>query len=242
MGGHTSAYRWHINDPLVFNKGIRVTMEHFGWISPDENPNYKSMSWNEREDDYSSVAFWYQTGTPTFEARAPHSRERKLPSLDRMVVYARDFNDPKYHGAGEAGPQTLDLYDGPQLLYRPERQEGAWIEIPFEIKKKEPLRLLLNVTKADDFGQYQASLNGVKLRGPVDLFSETVSSEEFHLLDFWPEPGIYTLRLECTGKDPRSKGYYLGIESVRLRERRPRVTEMGHDKNKDWQKEHLLYE
>ena len=33
VGGHTSAYRWHINDPIVFNKGIKVTFEHFGWIT-----------------------------------------------------------------------------------------------------------------------------------------------------------------------------------------------------------------
>ncbi|MHC4735755.1 MAG: DUF2961 domain-containing protein, partial [Planctomycetota bacterium] len=66
VGGHTSAYRWHINDPIVFGKSIRFTIEHFGWMSPDENPQYKSHSWNEREDDYSSVAFWYQTGKTTF--------------------------------------------------------------------------------------------------------------------------------------------------------------------------------
>jgi len=35
IGGHTSAYRWHINDPIVFNTGIKVSFEHFGWIAPD---------------------------------------------------------------------------------------------------------------------------------------------------------------------------------------------------------------
>jgi len=57
VGGHTSAYRWHIHDPLTFTKGIKVTFEHFGWISPDENPDHKSTSWNEREDDYCKVPF-----------------------------------------------------------------------------------------------------------------------------------------------------------------------------------------
>ena len=93
VGGHTSAYRWHVNDPLVFNTGIKVTLEHFGWISPDENPEYKSTSWNEREDDYASVAFWYQTGESTFAARAPHARERRLPSLERLTVRAADFTE-----------------------------------------------------------------------------------------------------------------------------------------------------
>lgn len=242
VGGHTSAYRWHIQDPIVFNTGIRVTFEHFGWISPDENPNNKSNSWNEREDDYSSVAFWYQTGEPTFAARAPEGRERRLPSLERLIAYARDSADAHHHGDGEAVKQPLpQLYDGPQLLYKPPQQEGAWLEMPFDVKEKEPLRLLLNATRSDDFGIYQPSLNGVKLGEPIDFYSVTLDSREFHLLDFWPEPGHYTLRLECTGKDPHSTGHYLGIESVRLRERRPRVAKWGWDKEKDWKQKPVVY-
>ena len=241
VGSHTSAYRWHLNDPIVFQKGIKVTFEHFGWISPDENPNYRSTSWNEREDDYSSVAFWYQTGTPTFAARAPHARERTLPSLERVIANARDYAGSSYHGPGEAAPQRLDFYDGPQLLYKPLTQENAWIEIPFTVAKKEPLRLLLNMTKSYDFGQYQAFLNGTKLGGKMDFYSARVENEEYHLLDFWPEPGPYLLRLECVGKNPAAQGYFLGLESVRLRERRPRVAEMGHDRNKDWHLQPTLY-
>ena len=75
----------------------------------------------------------------------------------------------------------------------------------------------------------------------MDLYSKEVKNREFYLLDFWPKPGTYILRLECTGKNPLSKGYYLGIESVRLRERRPRVKEYGHDEDKDWRKEKRLY-
>ncbi len=242
VGGHTSAYRWHIQDPIVFEKGIKVTFEHFGWISPDENPNYKAMSWNERQDDYSSVAFWYQTGEPTFEARAPHARERRLPSLERIVVGGRALLDSKRQGAGEAVLQQLAVHEGPQVLYKPPQAEGAWLEVPFTVTNKEPLRLLLNLTTSYDFGRYQASLNGVKLGEPFDLYSAEVAAKEIHLLDFWPEPGSYTLRLDCVGANPMSRGAYLGIESVRLRERRPRVAEYGHDKNKDWRQKPILYD
>ncbi len=241
VGSHTCAYRWHLQDPLVFEKSIRVTIEHFGWMSPDENPDYKSNSWNERQDDYSSVAFWYQTGKPTFSARAPHAKERSLLNLD-SIIWARDYTDDKYHGAGKAVAQKLGLYEQEQLLYTPEQQGNAWVEIPFEVKKKEPKRLLLVLTQSNDFGKYQAYLNGIKLGGVIDLYSKDIGSREVHLLDFWPDPGEYRLRLECVGKNPLSQGYYLGIESVRLRERRPRVTEYGHDKDKDWKTKPLLYE
>jgi len=241
VGGHTSAYRWHINDPLVFNTGIKVTFEHFGWISPDENPDRKSTSWNEREDDYASVAFWYQTGQPTFAARAPHARERKLPNIERLIVPAADFAADKNHGIGSVTTQQLDLYERKQLLYMPRQADGAFLEIPFAVKKKEPLRLLLNMTKSYDFGKYQASLNGVKLGGVIDLYSAKIVNEEVHLLDFWPQPGTYTLRLDCVGKNAQSEGYYCGIESVRLRERRPRVAEMAHEKDNDWKARPRLY-
>jgi hypothetical protein len=241
VGGHTSAYRWHLADPIVFNTGLKVTFEHWGWISPDENPDRKSMSWNEREDDYASVAFWYQTGEPSPQPPVPPAAARRLPSLERVIAWARDFADPAHHGVGPAGPQTLDLYEGPQLLYRPPQAEGAWLEVRFRVEKKEPLRLLLNATQSYDFGRYQASLNDVKLGGPLDFYSPQIVNTEFHLLDFWPEPGDYTLRLECVGKHPASQGYFLGLESVRLRERRPRVAEYGHDRDRDWRTNPILY-
>lgn len=45
--GQISMYRFHIEDPVVFDRSIRVTIEH-GHA-------------NKRSDDLSSVAYWYQT-------------------------------------------------------------------------------------------------------------------------------------------------------------------------------------
>jgi hypothetical protein len=50
------------------------------------------------------------------------------------------------------------------------------------------------------------------------------------------------LRLECVGQNQASARHYLGIESVRLRERRPRVAKYGHNKDKDWRENPVLYE
>ncbi|HRF59749.1 MAG TPA: DUF2961 domain-containing protein [Fimbriimonadaceae bacterium] len=253
VGGHTSAYRWHVQDPIVFEKGIKVTFEHFGWISPDENPDGKSMSWNEREDDYSSVAFWYQTGAPTFTARAPWGSQRRLPSLERAKSYAADFRGAPSHGAGDVVAQALGIFERPQALYMPKTAENAWFEVPIEVRAREPLRLVLKLAKSYDFGIYQATLIApprsgsgtpirLKLGAPIDLYSATIEDVEAHLLDFWPEPGRYVVRLECVGKHPLSSGYFLGWESVRLRERRPRVQAYGFDRDRDWRSNPVLYE
>jgi len=45
--GKISAYRFHIEDPIMFDKSIKVTIEH------GHN--------NHRSDDYSSTVYWYQT-------------------------------------------------------------------------------------------------------------------------------------------------------------------------------------
>lgn len=199
VGGHTSAYRWHIPDPIVFNTGIKVTIEHFGWISPDENPKYISDSWNERQDDYASVAYWYQTAAPTFSARAPHARERKLPNLDTIFPVA-ELAGKLRHGEGSVETQKILSYPKGQILYKPAAAENAWIEIPFDVKEKTPVRLLLSMTRSYDFGRYKASLDGVPIGDVLDLYNSTTDNWEYHLLDFWPEPGEHTLRLECVGK------------------------------------------
>jgi len=259
VGGHTSAYRWHINDPFLFNESIKVQLETFGWMSPDENPEYRAMSWNPREDDYASVAFWYQTGTPTFEARAPHARERRLPNIDRLIVYPSDLDYGQkpvseelvrleYDGRREKPATEKEVQRYPEhfdhhVLFVPAEGEGKnSIEVPFTVEKKEPLRLLIHMGLGPNLGVFEVSLDGVKLGVPMDYYSPTVCAKEFHFLDFWPDPGTYTLRLDCVGKNHLSSGYALMIESVRLRERRPRVVEMGHDKDKDWRKEPLYYE
>jgi hypothetical protein len=242
VGGHTSAYRWHVQDPLVFNTSLKVTIEHWGWISTDENPEGKLDSWNEREDDFSSVAFWYQTGEPTAAEPVPDAAARTLPDLDQSVA-AKDFVAGSHHGPGECVVQgNLPFYPAGQLFYKPAEATGAWVEIPFHVAKREPRRLLLAVTRANDYGIYQAYLNGVKIGPPLDLYAAEVGEWEFHLLDFWTEPGDYTLRLECVGKNPLSQGHYLGLDSVRLRERRPRVSEWAREKDLNWRDKPVLHQ
>ncbi len=253
VGGHTSAYRWHINDPFVFNESFKFDFETFGWMSPDENDANRPHSWNPREDDYASVAFWYQTGTPTFSARAPHAKERALPNIERNVVVVSSLplgqrNDldeqelPRleYDGRKGSSPTEMevqrysDLFEH-YLLYSPAGTDGRnSLEIPFEVLEKEPLRLLIKVATGPDLGIYRVSLEGVELGDAMDFYSPTVQDREFHFLDFWPEPGTYTLRLECVGKNHLSSGHALLIESVRLRERRPRVKAYGYEKDNDW--------
>jgi hypothetical protein len=66
-------YRFHIEDPVVFKRSIRVTIEH-GHA-------------NRRGDEYSSVAFWYQA--------EPHAPMPALPAADKRLPSFRDVYEPR---------------------------------------------------------------------------------------------------------------------------------------------------
>jgi hypothetical protein len=251
VGGHTSAYRWHVNDPILFSRSIKVQFETFGWMSPDENAENRAHSWNPREDDYASVAFWYQTGTPTFNVRAPHAKQRSLPNIERLTIYASDLDfgqtgrDPteplprlEYDGRKATTASQISVHIFPEwfdhdVLFVP--SEGIEsVCLPVRVDACEPLRLLVNLAKTPDSGVFQLLLDGVPLREPIDLYASEVQSIEYHLLDFWPAPGEYLLTFEPTGRNHLSSGAALAIESVRLRERRPRVRDFAYERENDW--------
>jgi hypothetical protein len=63
-------YRWHIPDPIRFEKDLRVTMQALGWRS---GGRYLPL-----QDDIASVAFWYQ--------QEPHNKFPTLPAKDDLEI------------------------------------------------------------------------------------------------------------------------------------------------------------
>ena len=63
-------YRWHITDPVRFEKDLKITIQDLGWRSEGR--------YLRQESDIASVAYWYQT--------EPHNPFPKLPSKDELEV------------------------------------------------------------------------------------------------------------------------------------------------------------
>ncbi|MBP1656273.1 MAG: hypothetical protein H6Q31_874 [Bacteroidetes bacterium] len=63
-------YRWHVMDPIRFEKDLRVTIQALGWRS---GGRYLPL-----QDDIASVSFWYQ--------KEPHASFPKLPDKDYLEV------------------------------------------------------------------------------------------------------------------------------------------------------------
>ena len=63
-------YRWHIMDPVRFNKGLKITIQDLGWRSGGR--------YLPQQSDISSVVFWYQS--------EPHNTFEKLPVVNDLEV------------------------------------------------------------------------------------------------------------------------------------------------------------
>ncbi len=63
-------YRWHITDPIRFEKNLKVTIQSLGWRHDGR--------YLPQQNDIASVVFWYQT--------EPHAAFPKLPERDLLEV------------------------------------------------------------------------------------------------------------------------------------------------------------
>jgi len=69
-GQRFGLYRWHLTDPVRFQKDLKVTIQALGWQS---DGRYLPL-----EDDIASVAYWYQT--------EPHAKFPALPDRETMAI------------------------------------------------------------------------------------------------------------------------------------------------------------
>lgn len=63
-------YRWHITDPIRFEKDLKVTIQDLGWRAGGRYLPQKS--------DIASVAFWYQA--------EPHNKFPEMVSWEELEV------------------------------------------------------------------------------------------------------------------------------------------------------------
>ena len=63
-------YRWHIMDPIRFDKDLKINIQDLGWRSGGR--------YYPQQSDIATVAYWYQ--------REPHARFPKLPTKDELEV------------------------------------------------------------------------------------------------------------------------------------------------------------
>jgi hypothetical protein len=74
---YISMYRWHLPDPIYWEKECRVTIQQIGW-----SPNVKNQLF-ERQDDWSSATFWYEP--------VPSDILPELPSAEKRIMDLKEL-------------------------------------------------------------------------------------------------------------------------------------------------------
>jgi len=132
FAGKTSMYRFHVADPIRFQKSIRVTIEH-GHA-------------NNFANDYSSTAFWYQA--------LPHKPFPELPgAADRRP---RQGDDP--HDRAHLGFSELQQKAGRCGSLASQKE----IQMPAELKRQVFEVLAPEIRKAFDEKDYAAAADKCK--------------------------------------------------------------------------------
>ena len=229
VGARMSAYRWHLADPIPFTRSFRFDFEHAGWTY-NQDGTVRS-AFEERPDLFSSVAFWYQEGIAPGLPEPPYGAER-LPHGNARQIEVEDLIADVRVENGSAEVQK-DVFWSRDLLFLNAAGKGAKIEIPLRVDKDGYYELTAQIAHAPDYGIYEALLDGRPTPAPADLEHEPgANTGDRRPINAWyPEvyvaadhmlgwkrlaKGNHTVTFVCTGKDPRSSGYNLGIDTLIL--------------------------
>jgi len=216
-GGNTqnalwNVYRYHIEDPVPFKKSIRVTIEH-GHA-------------NNRHDDFSSVAYWYQD--------EPHAPFPALPKPeDRLPTPATVYTEGWAYEAETLAPafasdkvvkqSTLDYgnlwSEGAHLFFQADGPETFKADLPTYPSDAGHYNLEVWYTAGPDYGQAELWINGEKVCA-WDGYAETMTRKKVEgPAPATVKPAGNVLELRVVGKNERSKGFLAGYDCYRVNPR-----------------------
>lgn len=212
--GQISAYRFHSQDPVPFNRNIRVTFEH--------------GHGNQVIADYSSMAYWYQMEPHRPFPRFPRPGQR-IPL--RIVKPARliEAEDLTFNLNGLASAIT-DMSDhGPdwggnrQLLV--EARENSAFDVMIDGLKESKYNMDLFFTRGPDYGNAVVTA-GDAVAGELMGYAPVIGPEgRLRLNGLTASGGTLNLRFKVTGKDLLSKGFRVGIDGISLEPERQYIPE-----------------
>lgn len=237
-------YRWHILDPVGFEKSLRLTLEHKGNRAESEDGWFI-----ERPDFFNSVAFWYQIGEPKPFASLPPWPERCVPwqqhhlvrAFRRAQVEAAESpqpDSPPPQGGRSPSPllrerkkssgrlvevQTHGFFGGRPVLVWPNAEVGAHLTLPFTVAEEGRYAVRLTAFTAPDFGLYDLEIDGQTVLPAADFRSGGGEEADLLLGTHALSPGEHWLSFRALAT-PSGDARPLAVEMLRLLKLPPEAT------------------
>ncbi len=206
-GDRVTAYRWHISDPIRFQKSLLFSIEHRGSVI-DQQGNKLSSS-GQRADWLSSVAFWYQAPIAFSDTALPPAIKR-LPPYQIMLASSLKM---------QATPDKTKT-ELVAVHFEPEMPDGA-IEFEFEVKTAGRYKISAVLVDGVFGSRYQPLVDG-KPAGPIlDMLSKGGNWREYSFGLFKLEQGKHKFKLQGQGASPNrrpslAQKFTIGISSLVL--------------------------
>jgi len=155
-----TAYRWHIPDPILFQKSLRFEIERRGFIMNDQGEVITPSG--SRPDFWSSVSFWYQETIAEPWCTFPPYGDRVNPEI---VLHLPRVVDRIKHSEGvvlEVNAYNRATYTKPWFRARND-EIGSWIEIPFDIEERGKYSMSLFQHLREDNGIWKVLIDGKQI-------------------------------------------------------------------------------
>lgn len=211
--GHISVNRWQIADQVPFQQSFEGCIEKY---YPNQRPTL-----------YAATAYWYL---------APGGKDPYAPvPLDQRVGYWTNVQTGRVRGAlegerlkilrktgGQTQEQDLTGFAGrwsdDAHLWWTGAKPGDRLDLALPVPKPGKFKLVMQFTKAPDYGIAQLSLDGRKLGEPMDFYhASVVPSGEVSFGAHELSAGQHTLSVEITGANPAAvPSHMFGLDYVRL--------------------------
>lgn len=208
-GARMTAYRWHLPDPIPFERSLRFGFEHAGFVLNADGS--VRATFDERPDYFSSVAFWYQQGIAMGLPEPPYGA-RRLPHGNALRFSAANLSR-----LARAQQGTVELRDN--LLWFASRTEGAELSVLFDVPREGRYELLLQHARGAASGRYEVSLDGQAWPGMGNFLIDGHAAEPAgpgEQVLAWANlsAGSHRLAFRCAGKAAAAEGLHLGIDGL----------------------------
>jgi len=202
IGARASCYRWHVPDPVHFDKSLRVEIQHMGVGKGRDGVYHNNI---ERPDEYSSAAFWYQTG--------PHATYSPLPSAyDRLPFDYRNFVEAETSAyeppdSGQTKVNKINGLHGDAELEWSGASVGSKLSIRFSVPAEGTYQLMVLTSQENNGGVGKFLIDGKPVSTKVSFYSDGFTMHVEVPLEMGELPaGKHTLTLQCLEKEAKADG------------------------------------
>jgi hypothetical protein len=155
-----TAYRWHIQDPVLFRTSLKFTIERRGYVMNAKGEVVAHSG--SRPDNWSSVSYWYQDTVAEPWCPFPPYKDRVNPEI---VLHLPEVIKTMTHSARvelQVLPYNRATWTKPWFRVK-NTSVGSWVEIPFTIAEKGRYSMSLFQTLRTDHGIWKVLIDGKEI-------------------------------------------------------------------------------